>query len=75
MFGFEPLILIGPPLPILFSIGRALLFEGDGSGFSPPESEGHGSAEGGAGFASGYASVVSQKRNGAVHAAASQVSA
>ena len=51
-----------------------MLFEGDGSGFSPPESEGHGSADGGAGFASGYASVVSQKRNGAVHAAASQVS-
>jgi len=38
------------------------------------ESEGHGSAERGAGFAGGYASVVSQKRSGAVHAAASQVS-
>ena len=73
-FGFEPRFLIGPPLPLLHDVSRAALLEGLIPAFPLRKARGHGSAEGGAGIAGGYASVVSQKGRGAVCTAASQES-
>ena len=53
---------------------RASVFEGMALAFPLRKAKGHGSAERGAGITGGYASVVSQERDGAARRVASQES-